>query len=125
MIETFENKMPALVLIRADTRLNSDLKEEFWFNQAYVLSNSDVYVFLDLIRKGIIVADLGMYVQENGAVRNRGVRVRIEDRFLNLCFGSREKIVRNRFVTSLAPAKNKVNARNAMRELPTDWAGFT
>ena len=66
VIETFEKKMPVLVLVRADTRLNSDLKEEFWFNEAYILSNPDAYVFLDLIRKGIIVADLGMHVQENG-----------------------------------------------------------
>ncbi len=93
LIGTFKKKMPALVLVLADTRLNSDLKEEFWFNEAYILSNPDTYVFLDLIRKDIIVADLGMYVQENGAVRNRGVQVRIEDRFLNLCFGTREKII--------------------------------
>ena len=84
--------MPGFVLVLADTRVNSDLKEELWFNEAYILSNPDIYVFLDLIRKDIIVVDLGMYVQENGAVRNRGVRVRIEDRFLNLCFKTREKI---------------------------------
>ena len=93
LIETFTKKMPALVLVLADTRLNSDLREEFWYNEAYMLSNPDTYVFLDLIRKGIIVVDLGMHVQENGSVRNRGTRVRIEDRFLNLCFGTREKII--------------------------------
>ncbi len=91
--ETFEKKKPALILVLADTRLNSDLKEELWFNEAYILSNPDMYVFLDLIRKDIIGVDLGMYMQENGSVRNRGIRVRIEDRFLNLCFGTREKII--------------------------------
>ncbi len=93
VIETFKKKMPALVLVQADTRLNSDLKDEFWFNEAYVLSNPDAYVFLDLIRKGMIVIDLKMHVHENGSVKSRGIRVRIEDKFLNLCFGTREKIV--------------------------------
>ena len=92
VIETFRNKMPALVLVLGDARLNSDLKEEFWFNEAYILSNPDTYVFLDLIRKGIIVVELTMHVQKDGSVRNRGTRVRIKDRFLNLCFGTREKI---------------------------------
>ena len=85
--------MPALVLVLGDARLNSDLKEEFWFNEAYILSDPDTYVFLDLIRKGIIVVDLEMHVQKNGTVRNHGTWVRIENRFLNLCFGTQEKII--------------------------------
>ena len=85
--------MSALVLVLADTRLNSDLKEEFWYNEAYILSNPDTYVFLDLIRKGIIVVELTMHVQKDGSVRNRGTRVRIKDRFLNLCFGTRGLII--------------------------------
>lgn len=72
VIETFRKKMPALVLVLGDARLNSDLKEEFWFNEAYILSDPDTYVFLDLIRKGIIVVDLEMHVQKNGTVRNHG-----------------------------------------------------
>ena len=51
-----------MVLVLGDARLNSDLKEEFWFNEAYILSDPDMYVFLDLIRKGIIVVNLEMHV---------------------------------------------------------------
>ena len=61
-IETFRKKMPALVLVLGDARLNSDLKEEYWFNEAYILSDPDTYVFLDLIRKGIMVPRLELRI---------------------------------------------------------------
>ena len=93
LIETFKKKMPALVIVLADTRLNSDKKEEFWFNEAYFLTNPDEDNFLDLIRKDVVVIDVRMHLRHTGGVRNHGTGFRIEDRFLNLCFGTREKIV--------------------------------
>lgn len=93
LIETVKKKMPALIIVLADTRLNSDNKEEFWFNEAYFLTNPDEDNFLDLIRKDIVVVDVRMHLRHTGVVRNHGTGFRIEDRFLNLCFGSREKII--------------------------------
>ena len=45
VIETFRKKMPALVLVLGDARLNSDLKEEFWFNEAYILPQIQTLMF--------------------------------------------------------------------------------
>ena len=93
LINTFRGKMPALVVVNADTRVNSDKKEEFWFNEAYFLTNPDEDNFLDLIKKDIVVVDVRMHLRENDSVRNHGTGFRIEERFLNLCFGHREKII--------------------------------
>ena len=93
LIDTFTQKMPALVVVYADTRVNSNQKEEFWFNEAYLLTNPDEDNFLDLIRKDIVVIDVRMHLRENGAVRNHGTGFRIEEKFLNFCFGRREEIL--------------------------------
>ena len=93
VIDRFRRKMPALVIVSADTRINSDNKEEFWFNEAYLLTDPDRDHFLDLIKQDIVIVDVRMHLRENGSVRNHGTGFRIEERFLNLCFGSRERII--------------------------------
>lgn len=47
----------------------------------------------DLIRKDIVVVDVRMHLRENGTVRNHGTGFRIEEKFLNFCFGRREEIL--------------------------------
>ena len=93
LIDTFRKKMPALVVVNADNRINSDEKEEFWFNEAYFLTNPDQDNFLELIKQNIVIVDMRMHLKESGAVRNHGTGFRIEERFLNFCFGRREKII--------------------------------
>ena len=93
VIDRFRSKLPALVIVSADTRINSDNKEEFWFNEAYLLTDPDQGHFLDLIKQDIVIVDVRMHLRENGSVRNHGTGFRIEERFLNLCFGSRERII--------------------------------
>lgn len=93
LIDRFKNKMPALLIVNADTRINSDRKEEFWFNEAYLLTVPDVENLLDLIKKDIIIVDVRMHLRESRVVRNHGTGFRIDERFWNLCFGKREKLI--------------------------------
>lgn len=93
LIDTFRKKMPALVVVNADTRINSDEKEEFWFNEAFYLTQPNEDNLLDLIRQNIIIVDVRMHLKENQTVRNHGTGFRIEERFLNLCFSSRERLI--------------------------------
>ena len=51
VIDIFREKMPALVMVFADTRRDSDRKEEFWYNEAYFLVNPNTDVFLDFIKR--------------------------------------------------------------------------
>ena len=93
LIDRFRNKMPALIIVNAESRINSDRKEEFWYKEAYLLTEPDEDNFLDLIRKDIVIVDVRMHLRENRVVRNHGTGFRIDERFLNLCFGSREKLI--------------------------------
>ena len=81
LIKTFINKMPALIIVNADTRINSDEKEEFWFNEAFYLTQPNEDNLLDLIRKDIIIVDVRMHLKENKAVRNHGTGFRIDEKF--------------------------------------------
>ena len=93
LINSFMKKMPSLVIVYADTRINSDEKEEFWFNEAFYLTQPNEDNLLDLIKKDIIIVDVRMHLKKNKAVRNHGTGFRIDEKFLNLCFGSREKLI--------------------------------
>jgi len=42
LISAFKKKMPALVMVCADTRTNSSGREEFWFNESYLLTHPDL-----------------------------------------------------------------------------------
>lgn len=93
LIDRFRSKMPALIFVNADTRMNSDRKEEFWYKEAYLLTDPDEDNFLDLIKKDIIIVDVRMHLRMNRVVRNHGTGFRIDEKFLNLCFGKREKLI--------------------------------
>lgn len=93
LIDSFIKKMPALVVVNADTRINSEGKEEFWFNEAFYLTQPNEDNLLDLIRQDIIIVDVRMHLKENKTVRNHGTGFRIDEKFLNLCFSSRERLI--------------------------------
>lgn len=75
--ETFEGKMPELVLVIADVR--EDDREHFWYNEAYHLHGFDPGAFLGLMRDGVVTLDLRMHVKDSGNIRNRGTAWRIMD----------------------------------------------
>jgi hypothetical protein len=76
--ETFEAKMPELVMVFADTKEVDD-REHFWYKRAYHLDGFDGDDFLTLMRDGVITLDLRMHVKDNGNIRNRGTAWRIMD----------------------------------------------
>ena len=93
LIDRFKSKMPALVLVNADTRINSERKEEFWYKEAYLLTDPNADNLLDLIKKDIIIVDVRMHLRPGRVVRNHGTGFRIDEQFWNLCFGNREKLI--------------------------------
>ena len=93
VIDIFRKKMPALVMVLADARRNSDRKEEFWYNEAYFLTNPKEDVFLDFITRDIVIVDVRMHVTGDQPVRNRGTAFRMSHKFLEQCFGSCERII--------------------------------
>lgn len=76
--ETFEGKLPEMVLVVADVR-RIDGREFFWYNEAYHLEDFDPVSFLGLMRDGVITLDIRMHIKPNGNIRNRGTAWRISD----------------------------------------------
>lgn len=93
LINAFREKFPALVMVLADTRINSNKREEFWFNEAYFLTDPDQDNLLELIKREIVIIDVRMHLPKNRPVRNHGTGFRMSARFLDQCFGSRERII--------------------------------
>ena len=93
LVKAFKEKMPALIVVFADTRINSEEKEEFNFNEAYFLKNPDIDNFIDLLKKDLIIVDIRMHIKKNNAVRNHGTAFRIDEKFLYLSFSKKVKLV--------------------------------
>lgn len=88
----FENKIPAILLVLADSR-NSEFNEEFHYNEAYYLHGFSSQQFINAILFGHIVVDLRMHLKENGQVRNHGTAFRVIKSKLYECFETREKLI--------------------------------
>ncbi len=93
LVETFKQKMPALVVVMADSRINSEEKEEFYFNEAYFLKNPDINNFIYLLKENVIIVDIRMHIKKNGAVRNHGTAFRIDEKYLYICFADKVRLV--------------------------------
>ena len=93
IINAFGKKFPALVMILADTRTNSNKREEFWFNEAYFLTDPDQDNFLDLIKRDIVIMNLRMHLPKNKRVRNHGTAFRMAEKTLVQCFGNQKRII--------------------------------
>lgn len=93
LAETFKKKMPALVLVQAETRVNSIEKEEFYFNEAYLLSEPSGNKLLEMISKDEILVDVRMHVNLRGSVRNHGTAFRTDESKLINCFSTKENLL--------------------------------
>lgn len=92
LMQAFDNKLPALVMVFADTRIVNE-REEFWFNQAYFLHTPSRENFIDSVRRDVILLDVRMHLKSHGAVRNHGTAFRIIEQFLPQCFAIKEILI--------------------------------
>lgn len=88
----FDQKLPALVYVLADTKVIKGI-EYFHFNEAYLLEDFDFDLFKKRVRADDIVVDFRMYYRPNGSVRNHGTGFRIKVNKLDDCFSKRTKLI--------------------------------
>lgn len=88
----FNDKLPALVYVLADTKRIKD-REYFYFNEAYLLSDFDFELFKKMVKKDQIVVDFRMYYRPNGSVRNHGTGFRIKINKLYNCFKEKIRLI--------------------------------
>ncbi len=93
LTETFKKKMPALVLVQAETRINSEEREEFFYDEAYLLSEPSGKKLLNMIAKDELVVDVRMHINLRGAVRNHGTAFRIYESKIINCFTGKTKLI--------------------------------
>ena len=88
----FNDKLPALVYVLADTKVIGG-EEYFHFNEAHFLDGFDFDFFKKRVKADDIVVDLRMYYRPNGSVRNHGTAFRIKINKLDDCFGKKIKLI--------------------------------
>lgn len=89
---SFERKLPKLLYVKAETR-DKGSKEEFWFNEAWLLSGFNFSSFLNMLREGIILVDIRIGQYPDGRSHDHGTGFRVFPDKLDLCFEHRERIM--------------------------------
>ena len=88
----FDDKLPALVYVLADTKKIKG-KEHFNFNEAYLLRGFDFELFKKMVKKDQIVVDFRMYYRPDGSVRNHGTGFRVKINKLYDCFRNKDRLI--------------------------------
>jgi len=88
----FERKLPKLLYVKADSR-GTGSREEFWFNEAWLLSGFDFDSFIRLISEGTILIDIRIGQYSDGRVHDHGTGFRVPPDKLELCFSHRERLI--------------------------------
>lgn len=89
---SFETKIPKLLFVKAETR-GEDADEEFWYNEAWLLSGFGFEHFVETLTEGIILVDTRIGLYPDGTKHDHGTGFRILPDKLDLCFQYRKRIV--------------------------------
>lgn len=89
---SFERKLPRLLYVKAETR-GKGSEEEFWYNEAWLLSGFDFNNFLKLLQEGTILVDIRIGQYPDGRPHDHGTGFRVQVAKLDLCFSNREKVL--------------------------------
>jgi len=82
MVGKLMSKLSRVLFVIADRRYNADGGEEFFYNEAHILTDPIARNFINAFKAGKVGIDLRMHLKENGTVRNRGTAFRIKERDL-------------------------------------------
>ena len=93
IVGKFLIKTERLMLVLAASRKTEENKEEFFFNQAYLLEEPDENNFLEAFNKGKIVLDIRMHLKPNNTVRNHGTGIRIHEKDIPLLYAKKRTLM--------------------------------
>ena len=93
IVGKFLNKTERLIMVLADSRLTDKKKEEFHFNEAYLLKDPKPQNFLKAFKEGKIVIDIRMHLKPSGTVRNHGTGIRIMENNIPLLYATKQVIL--------------------------------
>ena len=78
IVGKFVSKFGRMLFVHAESRRVGGI-EEFHYNQALALSEPSSTTFRDGFANGIVMIDVRMHLESNGAVRNRGTAFRVRE----------------------------------------------
>ena len=90
--QSFERKLPRLMYVKADSRGKGE-NEEFWFNEAWLLSGFSFENLVRLVKEGSIKVDIRIGQYEDGRPHDHGTGFRVHPNKLDLCFDGRKSII--------------------------------
>ena len=94
IVGKFLNKTERLLLVIADSKITEESKEEFLFNEAYLLQNPKPECFLEAFRKGGVVIDIRMHLNPRNAVRNHGTGIRVRESDIALLYERKQILLK-------------------------------
>lgn len=86
-------KLGKVLYVIADTRIGERGREEFHFNEAYLLENPSENRFIEALENSRVCLDIRMHLKPNGSVRNHGTGFRIKEDELYLLFDTRRRLL--------------------------------
>ena len=90
--QSFETKLPKILYVKADSRGQGG-NEEFWFNEAWLLSGFSFENFVSLLTQRVILVDIRIGQYPDGRPHDHGTGFRVLPSKLDLCFSHRERIL--------------------------------
>ncbi len=89
----FLQKIPQLIIVKADSRRGSSGKEKFHYNEAYILKGFSFDHFKNMVTKGVVTVDFRMHLRENSTTRNHGTAFRVRKNKLATCFQEWRRLI--------------------------------
>lgn len=90
--QAFEKKLQHILYVMADTR-GIGKSEEFWFNEAWLLSGFDYPGFATTLAEGTVCVDVRIGQFPNGAPHDHGTGFRVLPSKFDLCFRNRQRLL--------------------------------
>jgi len=93
IVGKFISKLERVIFVLAQTRYDKKGKEEFYFDEAYLLEQPSPDKFMEAFNKSLIAIDIRMYLKESGTVRNHGTGIRIFEKDIIQLYGKRRELI--------------------------------
>lgn len=95
LVSKFISKFNTLFLfVLADSRKNSENnREEFHYNEAYILKETTPESFISAFEESKVVIDLRMHLKPSGKLRNHGTAFRINESDFSSLFAIKKRII--------------------------------
>lgn len=90
--KSFTRKLPRILFVKADCK-GSGPSEQFWYNEAWLLSGFSFENFVNILRLGHICLDIRIGQYPDGRPHDHGTGFRVQQSKLDLCFSERERVL--------------------------------